>query len=377
MHEKTDDRQVQIAKLHAEGLSQRQISERLGIAQSTVCERLKLVKGAFPAPDGHYTKGTSTLYDADGNLKLQWVKTSLDQEAHIAAQKAAFEEMAKDLPRATPFDGPTLCDMDMLSAYAIGDAHFGMLAWGEETGAAWNLDIAESDLKRAMAYLVKTAPESKTGLIVNVGDFLHANGRKPVTPTSGAQLDVDTRFLKAVRAATRALRHLISLALQKHDTVKVINAPGNHDPDGAGWLSHLLAVKYEDDPRVVVDQHPGQYFYHQHGKTLIGVTHGDQCKFSDLPSIMAYDQPKLWGETSHRHFLTGHIHHTKQQEFRGVFCEAFNTLAAKDAWHTASGYRSEQQMQRIDFHSEHGEYSRFTCNVGMLHGGKNGPGTSS
>jgi hypothetical protein len=83
---------------------------------------------------------------------------------------------------------------------------------------------------------------------------------------------------------------------------------------------------------------------------------------------MASDRPKQWGETEHRHFLTGHVHHTKQQEFRGVFAESFNTLAAGDAWHKASGYRSTRQMQRLDFHQEYGVVSRFTCNIGMVQG---------
>jgi hypothetical protein len=131
---------------------------------------------------------------------------------------------------------------------------------------------------------------------------------------------------------------------------------------------------YENEPRVQVDQHPGAFFYHQHGKCLIGVTHGDTVKFDQLASIMAFDQPKAWGETEHRHFLTGHIHHTKQQEYRGVFCESFNTLAAGDAWHKMSGYRASRQMQRLDFHQDHGVFSRFTCNIGMLSNGSKGPG---
>jgi len=31
-------------------------------------------------PDGYVVKGTSTLYDADGQAKIQWVKSSIDQE---------------------------------------------------------------------------------------------------------------------------------------------------------------------------------------------------------------------------------------------------------------------------------------------------------
>jgi hypothetical protein len=364
-----DDVSVQIAKLHAEGLSQREIGKQLGLGKSTVGDHVRAVlkDGSFPAPTGHFTKATSTLYDADGNLKLQWVKSSLDQEAHEAAKKVALEALAESIPRAAPVEpAPMLLDLDLLSAYVIGDAHFGLLAWGEETGTPFDIAIAEKELRGAVSYLVNTAPASKYGMLVNVGDFLHANSRKPTTPTSGNVLDVDSRFLKAARAAVKVLRYATEAMLLKHEKVFIVNAPGNHDPDAATWLSLTLAMFYENEPRVEVDQHPGAVFYRRHGKCLIGVTHGDTVKFDQLASIMACDRPKEWGETEHRHFLTGHIHHTKQQEYRGVFAESFNTLAAGDAWHRSSGYRATRQMQRLDFHQEYGVISRFICNIGML-----------
>jgi hypothetical protein len=332
-----------------------------------VNEKIAALKGgAMPPPEGMVTKATSTLYDEAGNQILQWVKADVDKTAQLAAEKAAFEALCEKLPREQPVTGPMLFDMDLLSAYVIGDAHFGLLAWGEETGKDFDLKIAERELKAAVAYLVRTSPESAIGLLVDVGDFMHADSRKPMTPQSGNILDVDSRYLKAVRVVIRTFRYMIELLLLKHDKVKVIIAPGNHNPNSAGWMALTLAMFYENEPRIEVDQHPGAYFYHKFGKCLIGVTHGDTCKFADLPSIMAADKPKEWGDTEHRHFLTGHIHHTKQQEFRGCFAESFNTLAASDAWHAMSGYRSKRQMQRLDFHRDHGVVSRFTCNVGMI-----------
>ncbi len=405
-----------IAQLYEEGVSYREIAKRLNISSNTVYHhiaRIKQNKDAFGPPSGFdvvkitqsydgdgelksqversepetngetvpvsafkdglfeiplsmFADKATTQFGGDGSLKNQWVKAKVDPDKLRIAFKAMFDAMCEDVPREPAATGPMLSDMDMLSAYVVGDAHFGMLAWGKECGTPFDLSIAERELKGAMEYLVARAPDSKRALIVDVGDFMHANGKKNVTPQGGAMLDVDGRFPKAIKVAVRAMRHLINAALKKHDEVHVICAPGNHNPDGSSWMQELLAVKYEDEPRVIVDQHPGAYFYHHWGKCLIGVTHGDTCKFGDLQSIMAYDQPKLWGETTHRHFLTGHIHHTKQEEQRGVFAEAFNTLAPKDGWHSMSGYRSEQQMQRIDFHKEHGEYSRGTVNPGML-----------
>ena len=43
-----------------------------------------------------------------------------------------------------------------------------------------------------------------------------------------------------------------------------------------------------------------------------------------------------------------------------------NTLAASDAWHHASGYRSQRQMQRLDLSREHGIFNRGIANLGMI-----------
>ena len=47
------------------------------------------------------------------------------------------------------------------------------------------------------------------------------------------------------------------------------------------------------------------------------------------------------------------------------FNPAFNTLAGKDAWHSASGYRSKQSMKAITLHKTHGEVTRNTVTLAM------------
>ncbi len=248
----------------------------------------------------------------------------------------------------------------------IGDAHVGMYSWGEETGDDFDVSIAAADIRKAIDLLVAGSPASKTGWLVNVGDFLHADNRSNMTPASGNLLDVDTRYQRVIRVAVQVLRYATDRLLEKHEQVKVFNAPGNHDQDGAGWLSLVLAAYYENEPRVTIEQSPSKFYYEKFGNVLVGITHGDKVKFAELPSIMATDRPAEWGTTQHRYIWTGHIHHTKHQEQRGCFIESFNTLAASDAWHHGSGYRSARQMQRIDIDRQHGIYSRGIANIGML-----------
>lgn len=321
---------------------------------------------SHPVPPGMGLKGVSTLYDDEGNVKLQWVKSHGGESDPLAGMREVVEEMLVPLKGlAKPVKAPKASLAHSMSAYIIGDAHFGMYAWGQETGADFDTDTASRDLRAAIDHLVDTAPASDTGLLVDVGDALHADNRSNVTPASGNLLDVDTRYQRVIRIAVEAFRYGIGRMLQKHPNVRVVIAQGNHNPDSAGWMALCLSMFYESEPRVTVETTPSKFHYLEWGANLIGVTHGDKLKMADLPSIMATDQPAAWGRCTHRYWWTGHVHHTKHQEHRGCFTESFNTLAASDAWHHASGYRSARQMQRIDLDKQHGIYSRAIFNLGM------------
>jgi hypothetical protein len=320
-----------------------------------------------PVPAGQVVGGVSTLYGEDGKLKLQWVKSRADLDELREAMRECVKAMAEDVRGlAKPITAPRGCLARSLSAYIIGDAHFGLYAWSDEAGEDFDTAIASRDLRAAIDLLVAGAPASETGYLVDVGDFLHADSRRAATPQSGNQLDVDTRFQRVIRIAIDAIKYCIGRMLQKHKSVRVFIRPGNHNPDAAGWMALVIAAYYERDKRVAVEMSPAEYVYARFGAVLVGITHGDRVKMDQLPAIMASDRAKDWGETRHRYWWTGHIHHTRHQEHRGCFVESFNTLAASDAWHHASGYRSARQMQRIDIDEQHGIYSRGIANIGML-----------
>jgi MarR family len=341
-------------------------ARELGVDKSGLARRVQRLKRLADVPEANFTpRAYSTLKDGAGNVKLVWEKTERNNSKIML--EATVEALAEPIAGlAKPVKAPKAGIQDSLSSYIIGDAHFGMYAWGEETGADFDTSIASRDLRAAIDHLVDTAPASEYGMLVDVGDFLHADNRSNVTPGSGHILDVDTRFRRVCSIAVDALRYCIARMLQKHSHVRVIVAQGNHNPDSAGWMAICLKLYYENEPRVDVDMSPGKFHYHEFGQTLIGITHGDRLKIGELPSIMAADRPGMWGKAKHRYWWTGHIHHTKHQEYRGCTVEAFNTLAASDAWHSASGYRSMRQMQRIDIDVNHGIYSRAICNLGMI-----------
>lgn len=323
----------------------------------------EIIQAAAP---GFVVKGYSTLVRPDGSTAAQWVKTTRDQLMQQEALEASLRAMAESLPQVAPRPVPGGHMSDLLTGYPIGDPHFGMRAWAAETGDDWDLAIAERVHCGAMAALVASAPPSEQAIIVNLGDALHYDSLEAKTPRSGHFLDADGRYAKMVHVWVKVIRQCIESALEKHARVHVVNVQGNHDETGAIWTAIALSHIYEREPRVTVDTSPSLFNYYRFGRVLIGCHHGHTCKAASLPAVMAADRAQDWGETVHRYWWTGHIHHESVKEFPGVSVESFNTLASKDAHATAGGWRSRETMQAIVLHREHGEVARSKVNAAMF-----------
>lgn len=317
-------------------------------------------------PDGYNVKGVSTLYREDGTVAAQWVKSQADRERQMELLREACEAMTEDLPKVKPRKAGKCYLKSALTAYPIGDPHVGMLAWHEEAGESWDLSIAEQTHCAAMARLVEASPPTEQALIVNLGDAMHYDSMVPVTATSGNILDADGRYAKMARVAVKVIRQCIEAALTKHKHIHVKNVIGNHDQCGAVWLSLALAHVYSNEPRVTVDTTPSVFSYFRFGNNLIGCHHGHTCKPEKLPGVMATDRAKDWGETEHRYWFTGHVHHAAFREFPGVSVESFGTLAAKDAYAANGGWRSRRSMTAIVLDKQHGEIARSMVRPEML-----------
>ncbi|MEK9723559.1 MAG: LysR family transcriptional regulator [Rhodospirillaceae bacterium] len=354
-------------------------SKALGLSESAAQKSVRRLKAraaaidpnlhGHKAPEGYHLRGVSSLVDAEGNVRLQWRKTAADPrspETVLAAFRASLE--ADPIPPAPPVEAPSGVDPDRVTVYPMGDPHVGMYSWHEETGHDFDLGIAERNLSRAVDHLVALAPPTEHAVVINLGDMLHADNQAGVTARSGHALDVDSRWQRVMVTAIRIMHRTIDRALSKHQHVSVFNAIGNHDDLSSLMLALALAERYRDDPRVTVDTSPNVFRFHRFGDNLIGVTHGNGLKIDQLPGIMAHDVPKLWGETRHRFWYVGHVHHTQVKEVPGCTVESFRTLAPRDAWHNAKGYRSGRDMVCDVLHRKWGRVLRHTVGIDMLEG---------
>lgn len=351
----------------AVGLDRRNLQRALARMRSQAARKNPALH-AHKAPEGYHLRGASTLVDSEGNVRLQWQKTARDKdgpEAVLEVFRAAIEDdPIPPAKKAKPVKG---ADPDRLAVYPMGDPHLGMYAWHEEAGADFNIEIAERNLVAAVDHLVGLAPPCKQALIVNLGDMLHSDTRQGST-TSGTPVDTDSRWFKIAQTAIRVLHRIVDRALEKHETVRLYNAIGNHDEHSSMMLSLALTERYRNEPRVTVDNTPRVFRYHTFGSSLIGITHGDKVKPARLPSIMAIDEAPAWGATKHRYWYLGHVHHQRVIEEGGCIMESFRTLAPQDAWHTSMGYRSGRSMICDVLHREHGRVLRHEVGIDALEG---------
>lgn len=317
-------------------------------------------------PDGFKAKGVSTLYDAEGNVKAQWVKSDIDQRKAQEAREAALDALASELPRAVPVPAPSLVNADLCNLFTFTDFHLGMMAWHREGGQDWDLKIAESVLRGAMAAMVRQSPAAHTAVVNVQGDFLHCDGLTPVTPGHGHVLDADSRFPKVRQAAIRLIRELVSMALATHQQVHLILAEGNHDQDSMGWLADSFAVHYEEDPRVTVNDSALPFYVVEWGETMLGVHHGHKIKNEALPLLFAAQFPEAWGRTRKREIHCGHRHHRDEKEYNGAVVIQHPTLAARDAYAARGGWIADRAAQAITYHRKYGQVGRVSVCPEML-----------
>ncbi len=328
------------------------------VGNTRMSEKVRDVEDPPKLLDGMMLKGVSTFYDGDGRKTAEWVLQRADAERQKQIQETVLAALREKLEPLAPIEGPAQTDIDLLNLYTLTDCHVGALAWDRETGADWDLKIAEKCLVDTFVQMIDAAPAAKLGIVNQLGDFLHQDGLQSMTPTSHHILDADSRYQKMVEVAVRILRRVVEHALTKHETVKVLMCEGNHDISGSVWLRVLFAQLYAENPRISVEMSPNPYVAHLHGQTLLGFHHGHMTKHNNLPQIFAQKFRSEWGQSTHTYIHSGHKHHSDEKEYPGVHWVQHPTLAAPDAYAARGGWLSKRQAMSITYHVSRGEIAR-------------------
>jgi len=307
------------------------------------------------------------MVDAQGDVKVQWLKSKADKARQTEILMQAMREMLEGYDgKAKPAKAPAKPkdeSKELLAVIPLGDPHIGLHCWHEETGEDFDLKIAAANMRTAIAALMAVAPNCAECQIINLGDYFHADNSDDTT-SKGTPVDVDGRRIKVVRVGLDIFIDIIDQALLKFPIVRVICVTGNHDADSSKMLALMLEKLYRKEPRVLVDSAPTKHHMYRWGKVMIATTHGDTGKDLDLGMIMATDWKQDFAKSEFYHWYKGHVHHDSLKEYTGgIIVETFRTLAPGDSWHRGQGYRSGQNLKLDVWHSEYGHQNRHIIGI--------------
>ena len=378
------DTEEKVITLGSNGSSGRRISDELGISERHIRRLIKRVKeraelkGYCPekdmtktVPDSFSVSGVSSYYNKDGDLAGQWVKSSISKEDQIRIAFELFKDgLVEDLSgKYKKIEPPTeKKNKDRAAAYIVGDHHLGLQVWSPETGDDnYDIEISKTLLFNAVDTLAELASDASTGILVNLGDFMHANNLKNETGSGNHTLDVDTRMGKAIQAVGQLYKRIVSRMLEVHDEVWIVNVRGNHDPDASLWLNEMVKMYWENEPRVKILDNYNKFIWFEWGENLVVLHHGDKVSPQRLLENISGLLYKQWGRCRHRVCWTGHIHHKQALELgRSMTVESWNVLPPADSYHAEHGYGASRSMSCVILDKNFGEHSRFKVGIDQI-----------
>ncbi len=240
------------------------------------------------------------------------------------------------------------------------DIHIGKLCTAFESGSDYNSQIAVKRVLEGVDGILQKANGFNIDKINFIGgnDILHIDTPQRKT-TSGTPQDTDgmwyTNFLIAKKLYVDILEKLIKIA-DVHFTFN----PSNHDYTNGFFLADVVKTHFRNCKNITFDTSIAHRKYFTYGSNLIGTTHGDGAKQSDLPLIMA-NESKDWSDTKHRYIYTHHVHHKNSKDYHGVTVESLRSPSGTDSWHHRNGYTLvPKAVEGFIHHKEHGQVARLT-----------------
>lgn len=315
---------------------------------------------------------TNSLNVDNTSVKHMWIK---NKEASLFVKNPNYveqelnkisdlkSELIKDLQNYVP-KFPKLERIENSEGYLLiidpADIHIGKLASAFESGEAYNNQIAVQRVLSGVRGILNKVSCFHIDKIVFVGgnDILHIDnpGR---TTTSGTPQDTDgmwhTNFLIAKKLYTDILEILLPIA----DVHFVFN-PSNHDYTNGFFLAQVIETYFKDCKNITFDCSIAHRKYFTYGNSLIGTTHGDGAKVTDLPLLMAHEAEQ-WSKSKHRYIYTHHVHHKNSKDYMGVCVESLRSPSGTDSWHHRNGYQHAPKAVEGFIHSkDFGQIARIT-----------------
>lgn len=281
------------------------------------------------------------------------------EKTYFDLRDAILSDLKKFTPKYEYIQRKKIKDSHLL-VIDPADVHIGKLSKAFETGEDYNSQIAVKRVLEGVDGILQKSQGFNIDKILFIGgnDILHIDTPKRTT-TSGTPQDTDgmwyDNFLIAKRLYIDVLQKLISVA-DVHFTFN----PSNHDYTNGFFLADVIQTYFKDCKNITFDCSISHRKYFRYHNNLIGTTHGDGAKESDLPLLMAQES-KYWSETKHRYVYTHHVHHKTSKDYIGVTVESLRSPSGTDSWHHRNGYQhSPKAVEGFLHDKQNGQISRLT-----------------
>lgn len=276
-----------------------------------------------------------------------------------ALKDAIVEDMAQYAPKYPKIKYKKISDSHLL-VIDPADIHINKLCSAFETGDPYDTATAIARVKEGvLGILHKAQPYNIDQILFIIGnDILHTDNPKSTT-TSGTSQDTELLWYDAFKLAFKLYVDVIE-TLASVATITVQYDPSNHDYLVGFLLAQSLEAWFRSAPNVTFKVNIAHRKYFRYGANLIGTTHGDGAKESDLALLMAHES-KDWNECKHRYFYIHHIHHKKSKDYMSVCVESLRSPSGTDSWHHRNGYQhAPKAIEAFIHHAKFGQISRIT-----------------
>jgi len=327
--------------------------------------------------EGIYDAAASTKVDFT-SAKNIWIKTKNPDGSGVSAfvvnpnfqaqDVSTMKSLQEDLIESLQGYSPKFVRIERIedsNSYLLvldpADIHVGKLCSSFEVGEAYNNQIAVQRALFGVKGILQKVSSFKIDKILFIGgnDILHIDSPKRET-TSGTKQDTDgmwhTNFLIAKQLYVDILEILITVA-----DVHFCFNPSNHDYASGFFLSQVIEAYFKNCENISFDSTIAHRKYFKYFKNLIGTTHGDGAKMTDLPMLMATEVPREWSETEHRYVYVHHLHHKWSKDVFSVCVEGLRSPSGTDSWHHRNGYEHAPKAVEGFLHcKENGQIARIT-----------------
>lgn len=300
------------------------------------------------------------------NVSNYWYKGK-QFSIHVNGKEVSLwdlkEQMIKDMQKHSP-KYPAIKYTKNTEGHLLvvdpADIHIGKLCSAFETGDEHGHKLAIERVKSGVSGIVgkvKGFPIDQILLIIG-NDILHVDNAKHTT-TSGTPQDTELMWYDAFKVAFKLYIEVIEM-LVAVAPVHVQYDPSNHDYITGFFLAQAIEAWFRKCEGITFNVSPAHRKYFTYGQNLIGTTHGDGAKDTDLGYLMAHES-KDWNKCKHRYVYTHHIHHKKSKDYMSVCVESLRSPSGTDSWHHRNGYQhSPKAVEGFLHHKDHGQIARIT-----------------